>query len=252
VPARPLARDAHCQLLGSTTGLRGEVRTAGAPRARGELILIDAHQPYAVRYDDDRSPAIDFLYIDPDWLTDLGAQITDGAVVAPGLVTDLKLRDPALQDAATRYVASLDAQGSRLWRDALRHRLGVQLLLRHARALPRRRVRCDPLAPSSLRRIDDYVAAHLGQDLALAELAAITGLSRHQFVRRFHRSTGYTPHQYVIARRIERAATLLRETRLSIVDVASATGFASQSHLSTLFRRHRGLSPDQYRALRRR
>jgi AraC family transcriptional regulator len=59
---------------------------------------------------------------------------------------------------------------------------------------------------------------------------------------------GLTPHQYVLEGRVERAKQLLADPRFSIADVAQACGFATQAHLTTVFRGHVGATPGTYRA----
>jgi AraC family transcriptional regulator len=78
----------------------------------------------------------------------------------------------------------------------------------------------------------------LSEPVSLDDLANLAGLSPFHFVAMFKRSTGLAPHQYLLAQRIERARALLAESRVPIADVAARTGFADQSHLMRVFRRH--------------
>ena len=94
----------------------------------------------------------------------------------------------------------------------------------------------------------EYIEAHLTAPLTLAELAALAAISPRHFTRLFRSSLGMAPHQYVIARRVERAKRQLAETEGSLAAIAHAVGFADQSHLSTHFRRHVGVTPARYRA----
>jgi AraC family transcriptional regulator len=93
----------------------------------------------------------------------------------------------------------------------------------------------------------DYVDAHLNDDLSLAELAKVSGLSAHHFGAAFKASTGATPHRYVIEQRVERARDLLRDRGQGIADVAYAVGFSSQSHFTANFRRIVGVTPSRFR-----
>ena len=87
----------------------------------------------------------------------------------------------------------------------------------------------------------------LVQELSLTALAAVAQMSPYYFSRLFKQSTGLSPHQYVLQQRVEWAKRLLAEARLSITDVAQRVGFASQAHLTLVFRQRVGATPRQYR-----
>jgi AraC-like DNA-binding protein len=103
------------------------------------------------------------------------------------------------------------------------------------------------LPPGAMRRVHDHVDAHLSESIDLAELSAIAGLSIFHFARQFKLSTGVAPHHYLVRRRIERARDMLVGTELSLSDVAFATGFSDQSHLTRHFRQIVGMTPGQFR-----
>jgi AraC family transcriptional regulator len=99
-----------------------------------------------------------------------------------------------------------------------------------------------------LNRALDYIQAHLDGEIHLVDLAGAVGLSPFHFAKLFKQSTGSTPHQYVLQRRLERATELLRSTELSLSEVALECGFADQSHFANLFRRFMGVTASQFRA----
>ena len=98
-----------------------------------------------------------------------------------------------------------------------------------------------------IRAIDLYLDEHLEDPLSLDDLADQAELTRHQFSRRFKNATGVSPFQYVIAKRVKRARDLLARGKVSIAEVAYATGFSSQSHLTETFKRHFGVTPGAYK-----
>jgi AraC family transcriptional regulator len=102
------------------------------------------------------------------------------------------------------------------------------------------------LSPTQLKLVMDYINDRLAQELGLEELAAIAQLSAYHFCRSFKRSTGFTPHQYVIRQRVERAKRLLKEGKLGIAGVAVACGFTHQSHLNRHFKRLTGVTPKKF------
>jgi len=104
------------------------------------------------------------------------------------------------------------------------------------------------LAPAVRRRIEDYILSNLEAPLALTELAAVAGLSEFHFARMFKRSTGESPHAFVLRQRIERAKRLLIDGRLPLSSIARACGFSSQSHFSARFREITSVTPTRYRS----
>ncbi len=101
-----------------------------------------------------------------------------------------------------------------------------------------------------LRQLTDWMAEHTAEEFSLDRLAAQAGLSKFHFQRLFKAATGVTPTRYHIDLRINEARRLLRETRMSVVDVALEVGYANPSHFARLFRRETGLSPSDYRRQR--
>lgn len=105
------------------------------------------------------------------------------------------------------------------------------------------------LTARQLQRVHAYVQEHLKHDLTLAVLAQQLGLSAYHFARLFRQTTGESPHQYVVRQRVERAQWLLRTTDTPLADIATESGFATQSHLTTVFNQRLGLTPRAYRRL---
>jgi len=128
--------------------------------------------------------------------------------------------------------------------------LGFTLIVEMLRLPPRQRAtgRGSTLNDRVLTSILGYIDANLDANLSLETLAGLAGVLTHRFGRAFKRKVGEPPHQYVLARRIEAARSLLRTTEQSIADIAYATGFSSQSHMTTTFRREIGVTPAQLRS----
>jgi AraC-like DNA-binding protein len=101
------------------------------------------------------------------------------------------------------------------------------------------------LAPWQLRRVTEYMDGHA--NAKLSDLANIVGLSVAQFARAFKASTGESPHLWHLASRVRRAEKLLLEGRMSVADVALATGFSEQSHFTRVFRRFIGAPPSAWK-----
>lgn len=104
----------------------------------------------------------------------------------------------------------------------------------------------DDLLPH-LRAARDHIDRNYAEPLALDELAAVAGVSRHHFVRSFGRTYGEPPMRYLTRRRIERAQDLLRSANLTVTEVCMAVGYASLGSFSSRFRELTGESPVEYR-----
>jgi transcriptional regulator of acetoin/glycerol metabolism/AraC-like DNA-binding protein len=103
------------------------------------------------------------------------------------------------------------------------------------------------LPPGAMRRVREYVETHLSESIDLAALAGIAGLSLYHFARAFKQSAGVPPHHYLVERRVARAQEMLAGTKLSLAEVALATGFSDQSHFARHFRQTLGMTPGQFR-----
>jgi AraC family transcriptional regulator len=105
-----------------------------------------------------------------------------------------------------------------------------------------------PLAPTDLARLHDFVIAHLSERILVADLARQVGLSLNHFALSFAKQTRQTPHQFVLALRVEHAAALLARSGASLAEIAHDCGFASQQHLCNAVRKHLGRTPSSLRA----
>jgi AraC-like DNA-binding protein len=103
------------------------------------------------------------------------------------------------------------------------------------------------LPNATLRRVKDYVEAHLAEPIELATLADVAGVSLFHFARAFKQSTGMTPHHYLVQKRVERAQSLLSQSDRTLSEIALTTGFADQSHLTRRFRQVVGITPSEFR-----
>lgn len=158
--------------------------------------------------------------------------------------------DPALVAMARSLAASV--RGGHL--DALHEEELVQAVLRHVLSrYARERTRATSVAglsPARLRRVIDYIDANLAEPITLQDIARHAGLSRMYFAAQFRLATGFAPHAFLRARRIERSMALLMQDR-PLVEVALAVGFQGQAHFSTVFRELNGVSPARWRARQR-
>jgi AraC family transcriptional regulator len=160
------------------------------------------------------------------------------------------LTDQNIVAVLQAMTADLDAgsPAGRLYGECLANALAVYLLNRYTV----RRYTPVPykggLPGFCLKRVLDHIGDNLEQDLSLAQLAAIAGMSPHYFAELFKKSTGYAPHRYVLVQRIERAKQDLRNTGRTIIEVGLDVGFENPTHFARMFRKFVGTSPSRFQS----
>lgn len=168
------------------------------------------------------------------------------------LLNRFQVRDAQLEHLAGALKAEMD-QGFRtgcLYADSIGMAMACRLLQGHSLVASKKSIATPGMISGRrLRRVLGYIEDNLSGDLSLGAIAAISGLSVSHGQRAFRSAVGLSVHQYVIRRRVERAKSLLTDTRLSIDEVASAVGFAHQSHLAYHLHRILGVSPMGFRKL---
>jgi AraC family transcriptional regulator len=103
------------------------------------------------------------------------------------------------------------------------------------------------LSATQRRRAIDFMQDHLDRNVSLHDIAKALGMTQFRFARAFRNATGVSVHQSLVDMRISRARELLSQTEHPLAEVAYACGFASQSHMTSWFRRKHGLTPRQFR-----
>ena len=160
-----------------------------------------------------------------------------------GSVIPLFLRDPMLAGLFGRlFVAATSATPEPLALEEDLLRTLARLLRRHG-TRPHLVPQASPAVAVARQRLDEAPEA----PATLAELAALSGVSRFQLLRGFAHATGTTPHVYLLQRRVRLARQLL-VAGCALADAALAAGFADQSHMTRAFRRQFGITPARYRA----
>lgn len=169
---------------------------------------------------------------------------------------DISKIPPALYFENANLRATLEkfrsvVDGSGIDDHAYAETLGLALLweLRHAADPHDRRLKPvrGGLTGHQLRRIKEFVDAHVSKEIGITELAGLIGLSQFHFIRAFKHSVGLSPYQYVLSERISVAKEMLSVSNLPIADVALAVGFSGASQLNRVFRKLIGVTPAAFR-----
>jgi AraC-like DNA-binding protein len=175
------------------------------------------------------------VYFDPSVLASMTPAGTGNATITRPVIQDAGLRK-----ALRRLFASLEDRAETLACEEALVAACALLLDRHTTAAPVRETR------AAVRHVRDRLADESADAPTLGELAAMTGLSKYQVLRRFQKAYGVPPHAWLQQRRAERARSLIRHgARLAAA--AAACGFADQSHLTRVFVRQFGFTPGAWR-----
>ena len=174
---------------------------------------------------------------------------SDGAYGEVELHPSRKFADLRLKAlvAAARAEMVAGFPSGRLFLDSVEQAMAVALVKGHAVRHRLVQIYRGGLGSARLRRIKELVHAKMEDDLSLDEMAQSVGLSTAHFARMFRKSTGETPHQFVLRQKVERAKAMLRVPAARVLDVAVACGFKTQQHFAQVFRDVCGIRPTEYR-----
>jgi AraC family transcriptional regulator len=249
LPALPHLSLAYCvrrsaRIRRRVDGARPEVADL-LPRRFG-MIPSDRSSTWQV----DGNPEVQLVYLRRDTIDELAIDEFDTDPRDLRFAPNLGFDDPALEPLvkslldAARLGVRLPTSG--LWADHIVRLIGIELIRRHSN-VARRPASPSDMTRSRLHATCDYIEANLDADLSLAGIADAVGVRPHRLARDFRDRAGLPLHQYVLGRRVERAAHLLRACDAPIAMIAADCGFADQSHLTTVFRRRVGVTPAAYR-----
>jgi AraC family transcriptional regulator len=225
-----------------------EVKRHVPPRA-GSISLVPAGSPARWHWSG-RNDTL-HVYLEPELVARVAAETFDldraRLAVPPLDGLDLPHLRATMWEVDCELTADVVGAG-RLVAESLANVLAVRLIRHLSAPRPLKRGRNGALPQGRLRRVVEYIEEHLESGLSLEQIARVARLSPYHFCRQFKAATGLPPHQYVIARRVERAKQLLREgeDNLSMALVAAEAGFSDQSQFSRHFKRLVGVTPGQF------
>ena len=210
----------------------------------GQVVVLPAMSPFSVRTRN-TGPFV-IVGLEPQFLQLAAHELIDPDRME--LTMRVGIDEPLLKEIALSMKGEIEAgaPGGRCYGETLAHALAVHLVSRFATKAVQMRDAGRGLARFQLNRAIEFVHANLAEDISLDSLAAAAGLSPFHFARLFKRSTGLSPHQYVLRCRVERARGLLMRSESSIAEVAVEVGFCDQSHLAAHFKRVYGVSPKAF------
>jgi len=240
----------HVILLALSDGCKGEFNTASGSgvsgtQSRGAVCVIPSGLSHSANLEGPSEHLA--LYLDPA----LVRRAAEGSKLSSGfeILEKYPRHDPVITSVGMSLLGELESEGlsGRLYGESLANVLAVHLLRYYTAAGQKPERFKGGLSGPKLRQVMSFIADNYANDIKLRELAHVAGMSSFHFAREFKRTTGTTPHQYLINFRIERAKVLLGDDRLPLIEVGLRSGFSHQSHFTRLFRKYTGTTPHSYR-----
>jgi len=237
--------------------LRLDQRYGNGPRTTlvvhdGELVLRQSMvDPYEVGWKGLSSTPTRTLHLrlNRDLLLHTAEELTGGDPLQISLARHAGFQDSLLWEIGIALWGELEQSTpiGKLYAQTAAQMLAVHLLRHYTTIQVQIKETSQLLSQRQLKRVSDFVLADLNQDLSLEAMAEQVGFSPYHFARLFRRTTGESPHQFVLRQKIEKAQYLLRATNAPLSYIALESGFADQSHLTHTFNRYLGLTPKVYR-----
>jgi AraC-like DNA-binding protein len=225
--------------------LDGQPVPRSPPQPAGIITLIDRRRSVSTRF----KTAVHGLqfYFPLKALHDIASESNLARFEDVRLAPCTPVPDPTMHYLGSSLLPAFEKpeQASRLFIEHVALAAAGHMLLTYA-GLHERGPR-GGLAPWQLKRAEEMLSANLGGDLPLASIAAECRLSTSHFTRAFRQTTGLPPHQWLLKRRVETAKAILRDTSLSLGEIARTCGFADQSHFTRVFSRLEGQGPGAWR-----
>lgn len=212
---------------------------------QSEFVLVPAGAQHKVIWNQEIEYIL--LLLEPNYIAQIAREEIYPESVE--LVPYFAQSDPLIYQIGLALKRELQSgsQSNRLYIEAATMMLSAHLLRHYSISQPSLSVNVGGMSKAILNQVIEFIDAYLTQNLSVSQIAASVGMSQFHFTRLFKQSTGVTPYQYVIGRRVALAKQLLASPKLSVTQVSQQLGFSNPNQFSHFFRKHAGLSPNQYK-----
>lgn len=214
----------------------------------GSVCVVEASQPHSASWTDDSE--ILTIHLDPVFLQQTAIENE----FSPNF--ELRYGSSEQEDRLVSQIglalvneANSDGSSERIYSESLMQTLVLHVLKNYSSAKYGIHSLKGGLSGYKLKLVTEYINDNLDKELSLAELSQIADLSQFHFSRSFRETTGLPPRKFLMKRRVEKAKRLLAESDLPIVEIGFQTGFKTQSHFTSLFRRLTNVTPRVWRQL---
>src|SRR6266852_2330170 len=239
----------HLVIISLSQGGKAELSTENGFHIRGSqtngsVCVLPAGLAHRAWLDDASEQLA--LYLDPSFVLRAASESRLSSSV--NVIEKYSPSDPVISSIGMALLAEVGSKGlsGRLYAESLANVLAVHLLRYYTAAGSDPQRFTGGLSAQRLRQVMAFIGDNYRSDLELARAAE---MSSFHFAREFKRTTGTTPHQYLIKFRIERAKALLAGSEMPLVEVGLQSGFSHQSHFTRLFHKLTGTTPQAYRLM---
>lgn len=231
-----------CRCLYQRRNGRESERGVGAR----EVIITPAGEPKTWRREGTGDVLV--MSISPAFLGQIFGQASGRSGVPMELLDNFGTRDPVIESLADNVLEELGANrpAAQVYVDALARQLAVHLWRHYSVAQKPAKAACH-MSAHKLHLAKRFVEENLGEKLSVEAIARKVGVSAFHFAHAFQAATGVPPHKYLMQRRMEQAKSLLRETDLSLTEIALRVGYSSSSHFCVGFLKLSHTTPTRYR-----
>jgi AraC family transcriptional regulator len=215
----------------------------------GDLTIFTTRQKYKVHYDGQENEDI-YIKLKSDFFERVSVE-AGANISCLELAPRFGIRDPFIERIGHAFQAEIERESisGHLLAENLASELAVHLIRKYSTFSQNLREIKGGLGPRRLRLVIDYINEHLTDNTSLTILASICGLSVYHFARAFKQTTGITPYEYVMRKRVEHAKRLLLRTEMTLAEIAAELNLTDQSHFTKLFRRSTGITPRDFTRL---
>lgn len=224
-------------------------KTIRSPSFSGGVTI--APRGFGGRFDCDGKPLVANVFLSRERLQSSADDM--GWTRTPELIPRLNFEDQRLFAILSLISAEAAESGShsRIYFETLLDLLCIGLMRAHAAFTLPVNTSGNGLRSRQVRQVTDYILDHLDEAIGLQQLADQLHIGRFHFCTAFRKATGFTPHQWLVRIRMQRACDLLADGRLSITEIALEVGYQTPSSFAHAFRLVVGTTPTSYRASKR-
>ena len=190
------------------------------------------------------------LGITPDQLTHILEREFAASPKSVELVENYQKTNPDIVALGQAFASLLRSPrpGGGLYAETLWTQITMQLIWNYSNLPKPADSAYEKLSDRRIQRVVDYLNNSLHEEVSLVEMANLVGLTPNYFLNAFKKATGKTPHRYLRDLRMIKARELLGNPQLTVLGVALAVGYTTQSHFTTLFSKETGMTPARYRS----